>query len=110
MASECVFCGEALGEGTPIVGRPPHAAHAACADAALADDAHWDAVATASGLDDRAGDEVPPAEDPPRATARGAGCATISSVVVASAAAILWALRRAPAEAGALSSRESRAD
>ena len=110
MASECVFCGEALGEGTPIVGRPPRAAHAACADAALGDDAHWDAVATASGVDDRAGDEVPPAEDPARATARGAGCATISSVVVASAMAIVLGKAKGPGRSRGPSMREGGAD
>lgn len=41
----CVFCGRPIARDEPVAGRPPMAAHAACADAALADDRHWDAVA-----------------------------------------------------------------
>jgi hypothetical protein len=40
----CVFCGEPIGPGEEVAGRAPMAAHAACADAALTDDEHWDAV------------------------------------------------------------------
>jgi hypothetical protein len=43
-APECVFCGQPIAPDQPMVGRGPMAAHAACADAALADDAHWDAI------------------------------------------------------------------
>jgi hypothetical protein len=70
----CVFCGRPIGADEPSSGRPPMAAHAACADAALADDHHWDAVARATPepeLDDE------PAEEPDggsRATVREGGC------------------------------------
>lgn len=47
--SACVFCGEPIEPDQPSVARPPMAAHAACADAALADDAHWDAIAEREG-------------------------------------------------------------
>jgi len=40
----CVFCGEPIEPGEEAAGRAPMAAHAACADAALADDAHWEAI------------------------------------------------------------------
>jgi hypothetical protein len=43
-APDCVFCGKPIAPDQPMVGRGPMAAHAACADAALADDAHWDAI------------------------------------------------------------------
>ena len=36
----CVFCGQPIAAGEETAGRAPMAAHAACADAALADDAH----------------------------------------------------------------------
>jgi hypothetical protein len=50
------------------------AAHAACADAALADDRHWDAVAGADPQPDEHG-----AEDPAsNAKRRSAGCLTLA--------------------------------
>lgn len=45
----CVFCGRVIAPDEAASGRPPAAAHASCADAALADDRHWDAIARASG-------------------------------------------------------------
>jgi hypothetical protein len=58
-SNTCVFCGRPIGEGAPTAGRPPSAAHAACADAALTDDRHWDAIAAASGepISDEVGSE-----------------------------------------------------
>ena len=47
----CVFCGAPILPDQESSGRPPIASHAACADAALADDAHWDAVADAAGAE-----------------------------------------------------------
>jgi hypothetical protein len=67
----CVFCGKPIGEGEPTAGRPPAAAHAACADAALTDDRHWDAVAASSGepIDDEVSQEP---------AARRSGCLAIA--------------------------------
>ncbi len=48
-ASPCVFCGLPIQPGDSVAGREPMAAHAACADAALADDSHWDAISAAGG-------------------------------------------------------------
>lgn len=48
----CVFCGEPIDPGEESAGRAPMAAHAACADAALADDEHWEAVSRASSGED----------------------------------------------------------
>lgn len=44
-----------------MAGRPPAAAHAACADRALGDDRHWDAIAASSGepQDDDAEEPAP---------------------------------------------------
>ena len=47
------------------------AAHATCADAALASDTHWDAIA---GQDAGASPEDEPDASPPPATAHRAGC------------------------------------
>jgi hypothetical protein len=75
----CVFCGKAIGPDEPASGRPPMAAHAACADAALADDRHWDAVAGASPQSDEEG----AAEGRPADTKRrSAGCLTIAAVAL----------------------------
>ncbi len=52
----CTFCGRPIGPGEPGVGRGETAAHAACADAALADEGTWERIA--GGL----GDSEPPAE------------------------------------------------
>lgn len=66
----CVFCGEPIGPGEETAGRAPMAAHATCADAALADDAHWDAVSEAGSSEEeqRGLDRTP-----------GAGCLGVSS-------------------------------
>lgn len=52
------------------------AAHAACADAALADDRHWDAVAGADPQSDEHGAEEPA----PNAKGRSAGCLTLAAI------------------------------
>jgi hypothetical protein len=72
----CVFCGKAIGPDEPASGRPPMAAHAACADAALADDRHWDAVAGA----DPAPDEQGPPQAPPDAKGRSTGCLMLAAI------------------------------
>jgi hypothetical protein len=79
----CVFCARPIGVGEPMAGRPPAAAHAACADRALTDDGHWDAIAASSGLpmDDEASTEP---------TTRRAGCLAVTLVALA----ILALLRR----------------
>jgi hypothetical protein len=75
-AATCVFCGAVLGVDEPMSGRPPMAAHPACADAALADDSHWDAVAgTEPGPD--ANDDVAQDDRPRR---RAVGCLVIAIV------------------------------
>ena len=73
----CVFCGEPIGDDEPTAGRPPMAAHAACADAALADDAHWDRVAAATPEPDAdaAGDAAPATNA--GSGSRGGGCLTV---------------------------------
>jgi hypothetical protein len=82
-AATCVFCGAVIGAEEPMSGRPPMAAHPACADAALADDRHWDAVAgTESGPD---ADDEPAQGD--RARRRSVGC-----LAIAIAAAVLLAM------------------
>ncbi|HEX6139819.1 MAG TPA: hypothetical protein VF013_05050 [Candidatus Limnocylindria bacterium] len=45
----CVFCGRPIDPDEPSTGRGEIAAHAACADAALADEGHWEAIAAANG-------------------------------------------------------------
>ncbi len=86
-SARCVFCGESISETDAAVGRAPHAAHAACADAALADDAHWNAVAAASGVSE---EEGPTGEAGGQSTGprRGIGCATIAVPVVLFAAGL----------------------
>jgi hypothetical protein len=81
-STTCVFCGQPIAEGEPTAGRPPAAAHVACADRALTDDSHWDAIAVSSG--DRMEDE---GAEP--ASLR-AGCLTGALVAVV----ILTLLRR----------------
>jgi hypothetical protein len=74
----CVFCGAVIGADEPMSGRPPMAAHPACADAALADDRHWDAVAgTEPGSD--ADDEGAQGD---RARRRSVGCLVIAIAIV----------------------------
>lgn len=48
MTERCVFCGHPITADEPRAGRGQAAAHARCADRALADDAHWDAIAESS--------------------------------------------------------------
>jgi hypothetical protein len=74
----CVFCGKPIAAGEPASGRPPMAAHAACADAALADDRQWDAVAGASPQPDAGGE---PAPTGPSAERRS-GCLTIAAIAL----------------------------
>jgi hypothetical protein len=81
----CVFCGKPIEPGEPAAGRPPMAAHAACADAALADDAHWDRVAAAAP-EPETGDAPP---QPSQRGGRAGGCLTLLlSVAVALVAAV----------------------
>ena len=89
----CVFCDRPILSGEATSGRPPMAAHAACADAALADDRHWDAIAERGSAP---GDEEP-AIDGGDAARREAGClgsiiAVAVAVVVLVAGAALAAL------------------
>lgn len=72
MPDTCVFCGRPIEPGAERTGRAPHAAHAACADAALASDAHWDAIASASGDTERG--EASPEAAPPQERRAGPGC------------------------------------
>ena len=83
--NDCVFCGQPIQPDQPTAGRPPMAAHATCADAALADDGHWDAVAAASPLD--AEDE--PSDPPPVRSAGRAGCVTLSVLAIVAAVAVV---------------------
>lgn len=75
----CVFCGKPIEAGDERAGRPPMAAHAACADAALADDIHWDEVAARSGDVGAGEDQAESSEaQPAPAGRRGrAGCLTL---------------------------------
>jgi hypothetical protein len=77
----CVFCGQPMAPGEPVVGRPPMAGHAACADAALADDRHWDAVAAAGG-DAGAPEAVEEQTVQPRGARQRSGCLTVLLVVI----------------------------
>lgn len=80
-----MFCGRSIGPDEAMVGRPPSAAHQACADAALTDDRHWDAIAAASG-DAEAADE-----EPAQATATGArraGCLSVLPALLVAAGAL----------------------
>ena len=79
MTDRCVFCGNPIEADAERTGRGAMAAHAACADRALADDAHWDAIAGASEVQ---GEETDEREAPPR-TARGCLLAVALLVVVA---------------------------
>jgi hypothetical protein len=80
----CVFCGRPIAGDEPVAGRPPMAAHAACADAALADDRHWDAVA---------GPEVDATGEAPTdgARRRGMGCLSVLAVAAGPLAMGLFA-------------------
>jgi hypothetical protein len=62
------------------------AAHAACADAALADDRHWDAVADASpdaGATPEGGAAVTSEAGRPEAKRRSAGCLAVAATALA---------------------------
>ncbi|MEO8510701.1 MAG: hypothetical protein ABI534_05610 [Chloroflexota bacterium] len=72
MTDRCVFCGDPIGADAERTGRGAMAAHAACADRALADDAHWDAIAGASEVED---DERP-------AAPRARGCLLVIALLV----------------------------
>lgn len=61
------------------------AAHPACADAALADDRHWDAVAGTEGGPDADDDGAQP--EPARR--RGAGCLAVAVVAALLIAVLL---------------------
>jgi hypothetical protein len=67
----CVFCGRAIEPGEEVAGRAPMAAHASCADAALADDRHWDAIADRSP--EEAESPAPPTPESPTSR-RAGGC------------------------------------
>jgi hypothetical protein len=68
----CVFCGQTIAPDEPMAGRPPMAGHAACADAALADDRHWDAVADGGGAGGSAlGSDREESDAAPRASRAG---------------------------------------
>ena len=56
------------------------AAHASCADAALADDHHWDAIAS---REPEAGDEEPQRDAAPAERGRGAGCLSVLPMGIA---------------------------
>jgi hypothetical protein len=86
-SARCVFCGSVIGPDEPSSGRPPMAAHAACADAALADDRHWDAVAGAEPGSDLP--DAPVGGDRPEVEARRAGCLAIAAVVLLVLAVLL---------------------
>jgi hypothetical protein len=75
----CVFCGLPIRPGEAVAGREPMAAHATCADAALADDSHWDAISAAGG-------EANDTSEPDAATTRG-GC--LGAAVLALALGLL---------------------
>jgi hypothetical protein len=83
----CVFCERPIAANTPSVGRRPIAAHAACADAALADDRHWDEIATGT----------PEAEAPSEAAVpagRTGGCLAASVLALLAFARLARAARR----------------
>ena len=71
----CVFCGQPIGPGEETAGRAPMAAHAACADAALADDAHWEQISAAGGENDQ--------EPAVRPATRSAGCLAVGLLALA---------------------------
>lgn len=71
MTDRCVFCGNPIGPDAERTGRGEAAAHASCADHALADDAHWDAIADASGVDEA-----------PDAAPRARGCLLLVALIL----------------------------
>lgn len=80
----CVFCGQPIAAGEETAGRAPMVAHAACADAALADDAHWDAVSAGTQAEDETA-----AEPGGGATSGGrAGCLALPAASLTMALAV----------------------
>ncbi len=73
----CVFCGQPIGPGEATAGRAPMAAHAACADAALADDAHWEEISAGSA---EGGDVA--TEEGPKPPGGRAGCLAVGLLPV----------------------------
>jgi hypothetical protein len=86
----CVFCGAPIEAGEEMSGRPPHAAHARCADAALADDRHWDAVAAATGDDQATGEGDQAAGAPPSAGTPGSRAGCLGLIVLGVIGAAAW--------------------
>lgn len=87
--NDCVFCGQPIQPDQPTAGRPPMAAHATCADAALTDDAHWDRVAAATPEPDAdASADVAPATHG-GSGARGGGCLALLVAALLPGAAVL---------------------
>jgi hypothetical protein len=86
MTDRCVFCGNPIGPDEARTGRGASAAHAACADDALGDDAHWDEIARASGVD----------ETPAAPSGRSRGCLTVVAIVLIVAVALAAAVGFAP--------------
>ena len=78
--AQCVFCGRPIGSDEDTTGRPPMAAHAACADAALASDRHWDAINASSGGTAEESRE-------PTSERRSAGCLALVCVLAVTAVA-----------------------
>lgn len=68
MTETCVFCGRPIAADEPRVGRGETAAHAACADAALADERGWERLAVA--MDDAGAADV---DEGARGSPSGAG-------------------------------------
>jgi len=87
----CVFCGQPILHDDEVVGRGDGVAHVACADRALADDAHWDRIAEQSG------EAEPEAEDEarrpaPAATTGRTGCVVLVALVALPAVAAIGML------------------
>jgi hypothetical protein len=87
MMDRCVFCGQPIGADEERTGRGATAAHASCADRALADDAHWDAIALASGAGDDATE---------RPASRSRGCLAVIAIVLVGAIVVAAAAGFAP--------------
>jgi hypothetical protein len=86
VVSTCVFCDRPITPDAPSVGRPPIAAHATCADAALADDRHWDEIATGAPEPEEEAATPPPG--------RTGGCLAGSALVLVAVARLARAARR----------------
>jgi hypothetical protein len=88
--STCVFCGRAIEPGEEAAGRPPMAAHASCADAALADDRHWEAIAARTPEPA----DAPAPESAPSRRAAGCFALAVAGVAVGLGGAVLHAMRK----------------